>query len=297
MGPLLTTLLSITIATAPVQDDTITKSPGAIFYTSQQLLGSPYIRGGTTPRGFDCSGFTAYVYKQHGIPLTRTAHSQYKKSLIIAKNNAVPGVVLTTDSVLNSKIKERLLQSWRNSYATIFEGARSPAILDGGLKIDKFSDINFQSLDFEASIERLEQDMAKAMGVPYVLMKSGNNANIAANQVLFYEHTILPMVLMIASAFAHYFNSAKIIPDKTVITALQPDLRTQSQYYVSLVNSGIISADEARYKLGFTKLDIPETSSIRVPMNITGSATNPDVGGRPLNSETIDIPEDSSNKN
>lgn len=213
------------------------------------------------------------------------------------KNNAVPGIVLTTDSVLNSKIKERLLQSWRNSYATIFEGARSPAILDGGLKIDKFSDINFQSLDFENSIERLNQDMAKAMGVPYVLMKSGNNANIAANQVLFYEHTVLPMVLMIASAFAHYFNSVRIIPDKTVITALQPDLRTQSQYYVSLVNSGIISADEARHKLGFSKLDLPETNAIRVPQNITGSATNPDVGGRPLNSETSEIPEDSSGTN
>ena len=102
---------------------------------------------------------------------------------------------------------------------------------------------------------------------------------------------------MFASAFAHYFNSVRIIPDKKVITALQPDLRTQSQYYVSLVNSGIISADEARHKLGFSKLDIPETNIIRVPMNITGSATNPDVGGRPLNSDVTDIPEDSSDKN
>jgi HK97 family phage portal protein len=208
------------------------------------------------------------------------------------KNNAIPGVVLTTESVLNSKIKERLLQSWRNSYATIFEGARSPAILDGGLKIDKFSDINFQSLDFEASIERLEQDMAKAMGVPYVLMKSGNNANISANQVLFYEHTVLPIVTMFASAFAHYFNSVKITPDKTVITALQPDLRTQSQYYVSLVNSGVITADEARVKLGFGALNGPDTNSIRIPQNITGSSANPDVGGRPSNEEVTDIPED-----
>lgn len=197
------------------------------------------------------------------------------------RNNAIPGVVLTTDSVLNTKIKERLLQSWRNSYSTIFEGARNPAILDGGLKIDKFSDINFQSLDFEASVERLEQDMAKAMGVPYVLMKSGNNANISANQVLFYEHTVLPLTLLFASAFAHYFNSVKIKPDKSVITALQPDLRTQSQYYVSLVNSGVITADEARSKLGFGTLDTPETSLIRLPQNITGSAVNPDVGGRP----------------
>ena len=33
-------------------------------------------------------------------------------------------------------------------------------------------------------------DMAKALGVPYVLLKSGNNANIDANQKLFYLHTI-----------------------------------------------------------------------------------------------------------
>lgn len=210
------------------------------------------------------------------------------------KNNAVPGVVLTTDSVLNTKVKDRLLQSWRSSYATIFDGARSPAILDGGLKIDKFSDINFQSLDFEASIERLEQDMAKALGVPYVLMKSGNNANIAANQVLFYEHTILPIVSMFASAFTQYFNSSLIRPDKSVITALQPDLRTQSQYYVSLVNSGIITADEARERLGFPKIDSADTNSIRMPQNITGSATNPSVGGRPPNEAVDNIPEDAA---
>lgn len=209
------------------------------------------------------------------------------------KNNAIPGLVLTTDAVLNTKVKDRLLSSWRSGYSTIFDGARSPAILDGGLKIDKFSEINFQSLDFEKSIERLEQDMAKAIGVPYVLMKSGNNANIAANQVLFYEQTILPIVALVASAFTQYFNSCLIVPDKAVITALQPDLRTQSQYYVSLVNSGIITADEAREKLGFTVLDQEETNKIRLPRNITGSATNPSVGGRPPNSDINDIPADS----
>ncbi len=212
------------------------------------------------------------------------------------KNNAIPGVVLTTDSVLNVKVKERLLQNWRSSYATIFDGARNPAILDGGLKIDKFSDINFQSLDFENSVERLEQDMAKALGVPYVLMKSGNNANISANQVLFYEHTVLPIVSMFASAIAHYFNSSIIRPDKTVVTALQPDLRTQSQYYVSLVNSGIITPDEARKKLGFEVINDSSTNQIRLPQNITGSATNPDLGGRPSNEEADTIPADETLK-
>jgi len=197
------------------------------------------------------------------------------------KNNAVPGIVLTTDSVLNTKVKERILQVWRSNYSTFFDGAKSPAILDGGLKIDTFSNVDFQSLDFESSVERLEQDMAKALGVPYVLMKSGNNANIGNNQVLFYEQTVLPLVQMVASALTHFFNSATIKPDRAVITALQPDLKVQSQYYVSLVNSGIIKPNEARIKLGFEAMDDPEMDKIRVPQNITGSATNPMDGGRP----------------
>ena len=59
------------------------------------------------------------------------------------KNNAVPGFVLTTDSILSKRVKERLLESWRNSYTTIFDNARNPAILDGGLKIDQFSNVKF----------------------------------------------------------------------------------------------------------------------------------------------------------
>lgn len=201
------------------------------------------------------------------------------------KNNAIPGVVLTTDNVLNTKIKERLLQSWRSSYTTIFDGARNPAILDGGLKIDKFSEVNFQSLDFENSVERLQQDMAKALGVPYVLLKSGNNANIAANQVLFYEHTIIPIVQQFASAFEHYFNSVHIRPELIHIPALQPDLKSQAQYYSSLVNAGIITADEARLKLHFPAINDDTTNKIRIPQNIAGSAVSPELGGRPNSNE------------
>ena len=202
------------------------------------------------------------------------------------KNNAIPGVVLTTETVLSAKVKDRLLQSWRNSYTTIFDGARNPAILDGGLKIDKFSDVNFQNLDFENSVERLQQDMAKALGVPYTLLKSGNNANISSNQVLFYEHTIIPIVLQFTSAFEHFFNSARVRPELIYVPALQPDLKSQAQYYSSLVNAGIITPDEARVKLNFPALGQDVTSKIRVPQNIAGSAVNPELGGRPTKTDS-----------
>jgi HK97 family phage portal protein len=197
------------------------------------------------------------------------------------KNNAVQGVVLTTDNILSKRVKERLLESWRATYTTLFDGARNPTILDGGLKIDKFSSLSFEQLDFEDSIERIQQDMAKALGVPYVLLKSGNNANIDANQKLFYLHTVLPILTQFCSAFTHYFNNNVYLrPDKLSVPALQPDNSKQASYYSTLVNTGIITPNEAREGLRFAKLEGLDT--IRIPQNITGSATDPTQGGRPV---------------
>ena len=206
------------------------------------------------------------------------------------KNNALPGFVLTTDNILSKRVKERLLESWRASYTTIFDGARNPAILDGGLKIDEFSTKSFDQLDFENSIERIQQDMAKAIGVPYVLLKSGNNANIDANQKLFYLHTVIPFLSQFCSAFTHFFNGGvDIRPDRLKVPALQPDIRNQAIYYSTLVNTGIITPNEAREGLRFPKLE--NNDSIRIPQNITGSATDPTQGGRPTSEESNNLEE------
>ena len=50
-------------------------------------------------------------------------------------------------SITESKTKT--IRAWRSTYTTIFDGARNPAILDGGLKIDEFSTKSFEQLDFE----------------------------------------------------------------------------------------------------------------------------------------------------
>lgn len=53
-----------------------------IAATAKQYLGTGYVYGGASPRGFDCSGFTMYVYSQHGYSLPHSATSQWQSGLV-----------------------------------------------------------------------------------------------------------------------------------------------------------------------------------------------------------------------
>lgn len=54
-----------------------TVNMSSVVSTAKQYLGVPYVYGGSTPNGFDCSGFIQYVFKQHGITLSRTVSQMW----------------------------------------------------------------------------------------------------------------------------------------------------------------------------------------------------------------------------
>tara|TARA_Y100001963_G_scaffold152112_1_gene236286 strand:- start:1094 stop:2284 length:1191 start_codon:yes stop_codon:yes gene_type:complete len=197
------------------------------------------------------------------------------------KNGAVPGLVLKSPNTLSEKIKERMIQSWGVRYKPE-AGGRRPLILDGGIEIDQISNVNFKDLDFQSAIAENEKIILKALGVPPIMLDSGNNANIRPNMRLYYLETVLPIVRKMNFAFERFFGFS-IKEDVTDIPALQPELRDQSFYYSGLVNSGIISANEARAQLGFDPAEGHD--DLRIPANIAGSASNPNEGGRPAEEE------------
>lgn len=72
-----------------------TSSKGSqIVALAKKYVGCKYVYGGSSPSGFDCSGFTMYLYKQFGVSLPHSATAQSKKGTKVEKANLQPGDIV-----------------------------------------------------------------------------------------------------------------------------------------------------------------------------------------------------------
>ncbi len=71
---------------AAADPSTLGAGQSQVVAIALQYLGVPYVWGGSTPSGFDCSGLTQYCYRQVGVSLPRTSQSQYYAGQHIARD-------------------------------------------------------------------------------------------------------------------------------------------------------------------------------------------------------------------
>ena len=105
---------------------------------AKKFLGTPYVYGGSTPRGFDCSGFTSYVYRHFGISLPRTTYSQIGVGRRVARRALRAGDLVFFDGLghvglyighgrfihaphTGTRVRIETLAGW---YSSRFAGAR-----------------------------------------------------------------------------------------------------------------------------------------------------------------------------
>ena len=88
------------------QEKTNTTTTGAaVVEYAKQYLGYKYVSGGASPKsGFDCSGFTQYVYKNFGVSLNRTSSAQIKNGVAVDKNDLQLGDIVIFNDESNTKI-------------------------------------------------------------------------------------------------------------------------------------------------------------------------------------------------
>jgi cell wall-associated NlpC family hydrolase len=105
---------------------------------AKKFIGTPYVYGGSSPGGFDCSGFTSYVYRHFGVALPRTSYSQIGAGTRVARGSLRPGDLVFFDGLghvglyigngrfihaphTGTRVRIETLAGW---YSARFSGAR-----------------------------------------------------------------------------------------------------------------------------------------------------------------------------
>lgn len=93
-GYIFSTYLSTNVSSSSGSSSSSSSEGERLVTEGKKYLGVPYVYGGTSPNGFDCSGFVYYVYKQCGYSITRTATAQNGDGYYVSRSELQPGDII-----------------------------------------------------------------------------------------------------------------------------------------------------------------------------------------------------------
>ncbi|HLR22280.1 MAG TPA: NlpC/P60 family protein [Pseudogracilibacillus sp.] len=114
-----------------------TTNDSDVISTAQSLVGSPYVMGGTTPSGFDSSGFVNYVFQQHGVDLNRT-HADMWANNGTHVDNPQPGDVVFFEGTYKDGVSHSGI--YLGNGQMIHAGTEATGVEQTSTEIDYWSD-------------------------------------------------------------------------------------------------------------------------------------------------------------
>ena len=228
------------------------------------------------------SGTSRYM-SAHNDVLRKDKLNTYKERFI--DNGTVLGLILETEQVLNKNFKNRILEDIKLNYsANNGKFSNTAFILDGGIKAKPTNQTSIADIGVTEDRLAYNNSICTALGVPTILIDGGNNANIRPNIQLLFYMTILPNLKKFEAAFEAFFGFDLKL-DVRDVPAMLPDMNEETARITALVNNGIITGDEGRIELRMEPTNDPQMTTIRIPANVSGSATGVagQEGGAPTN--------------
>lgn len=174
---LLPIFASFMFFTATPIDNAEAATASELSATATKYLGTPYVYGGTTTSGFDCSGFTSKVFADLGIKLNRTSSSQYQQGTAVSKSDlqvgdlvffntsgsgiSHVGIYIGDDKMIHSQTGKGVSYSNVNDpyyWSSRYVGAKRVTTFDSEQQeeVEKVAEVKEAAIDFSVYASRAE---------------------------------------------------------------------------------------------------------------------------------------------
>jgi HK97 family phage portal protein len=217
----------------------------------------------------------------------------------LLKNGARPSGALTYEGTPSPEYVRQLKEMIDGLYSGDSNSGR-PLLLGGGMKWMEMSKSS-KDMDFIASVDNATKNISAVLGVPLPLVVTDASSfnNMQTAQEMLYMNTVIPLLERMLNGLNMWlsdsFGGARIWYNTDNIAALEGRRERKIERTTRLVETGIITRNEARAALGFDEVAEPEANVLYIPVGQTPLAAPSDtsqeqeLGGKALLDKLTDV--------